>query len=294
MTKKQLKSLIKVVISLGLMYLVLNSLDLSKLVGSLESLNFSYYPLIFFLVVSNYLVSSMRWKYLLSIFQEGKDISLSYLVRLYFEGAFISNFLPTSIGGDVYKSYTLGRKLNDQSRAFGATFMERFSGVLVLGFLALFGLVKIYKQVGVVIFVVFMLGITSFFFVFKRISTRFTKLQTFYQALAVYLSYKKILGLSILASVLVQVFSILTQHLIFMSLGVSLPVAFSFFAFPVIILASFIIPSQNSLGVQDLLYASMFSTVGVSVELAVSASLVYHAVRMLVSLLGGFSYAVKK
>jgi hypothetical protein len=51
--------------------------------------------------------------------------------------------MPTSIGGDVFKVYTLGKKLNNVSDAFSATFMERFTGLISLVFIAIFGLIGV-------------------------------------------------------------------------------------------------------------------------------------------------------
>jgi len=75
---------------------------------------------------------------------------------------------------------------------------------------------------------------------------------------------------------------------------VKLPIFYAFFVFPVITLAGFFIPSLNGLGVQDVLYISFMGQVGVSESLAISASVLYHLSRLIVSLVGGVLYAMGK
>ncbi|MBI4091297.1 flippase-like domain-containing protein, partial [candidate division WWE3 bacterium] len=217
-----------------------------------------------------------------------------YLFRLYFIGSFFNNFLPTSIGGDVFKAYKLGKYINDNSRAIASTFMERFSGVVALFLFAIYGAVATFGYFGVAGLFLFWIAVLALFLAVKFFGGKFQPVKKFLDALKLYRNNKGILAYSFVTSVFVQVFSILTQHLIFKSLGYDIPLSFSFFAFPVIILASFVIPSQNSLGVQDFLYSAFFSQVGIEAEASASASIVYHLVRLLVSLIGGGFYATEK
>ena len=76
-----------------------------------------------------------------------------------------------------------------------------------------------------------------------------------------------------------------------MSLGLHPAIIYSMFALPLITLAGFFIPSLNGIGVQDALYVSMFSVVGISAESALTASVLYHILRLVVSLIGGVLYA---
>ena len=105
-----------------------------------------------------------------------------------------------------------------------------------------------------------------------------------------FLYKKSILFYAFVTSLIVQLLGIFTQFFIFKGLGVNLNVLYSLLVFPIITLASFFIPSLNGLGVQDLLYERLF----IGVTLAISASLLYHFFRLLVSLIGGILYAFEK
>jgi len=95
-------------------------------------------------------------------------------------------------------------------------------------------------------------------------------------------------------AVIVQLISVLTQYTLFLSLGIKIDPFFALFAFPVITLATFFIPSLNGIGVQDALYMTLFSMLGVPQELSLAASVLYHLFRLGVSLVGGVLYALGK
>jgi uncharacterized membrane protein YbhN (UPF0104 family) len=202
--------------------------------------------------------------------------------------------MPTSIGGDVYKVYKLGKKINDPITSFSSVFTERFTGIMML---VLIGLLSMSKTIGWGVLVLVVWMVTGFYIgmnVLKILSKRVGFLKKLYDALMVYKNYPKVLIFAMLTSFLIQLLSIMTQYFAFMSIGIKLPLFYCFMVFPVITLAGFFIPSINGLGVQDALYVSMFSFVGVSASTAVSASIIYHMIRMSVSLIGGIFYALAK
>jgi uncharacterized membrane protein YbhN (UPF0104 family) len=202
--------------------------------------------------------------------------------------------MPTSIGGDVYKMYTLGKRIDDHAVGFSSVFTERFTGILML---ILIGLLTMSRNLGFGIIIILLWVISGFYIgmnVLKFLSTKVKFLKKIYDALMVYKNHPKVLGFAFLTSILIQLLSIATQYLAFMSLGIKLPIFYSLIAFPIITLAGFFIPSINGIGVQDALYASMFSFVGVTESTAVSVSIIYHMIRMGASLIGGVIYAFGK
>ena len=80
-------------------------------------------------------VSCMKWRLFLRA--QGQDAPLSTLMRLYIVGYFFNLFTPSFIGGDIARSYQLGKQIGKQSDAFVATFLERFTGLLAMVMLAL-------------------------------------------------------------------------------------------------------------------------------------------------------------
>jgi uncharacterized membrane protein YbhN (UPF0104 family) len=293
-TKKILNTILKLTISSGLIiYLFTNKIDTSELAKNFKLMDWRFLPLILLTIIANYVIGAFRWKALL--IQEGTEkVSRIYLIKLYFIGAFFNNFMPTSIGGDVYKMYALGKKIDNQAVGFSSTFTERFTGILMLG---LIGLLSMSRNLGLGVFIILLWVISGFYIgmtVLKVLSKKIKFLKKIYDALMVYKDHPKVLLYAFFTSILIQICAISTQYLIFFAVGIRLPIFYSLMAFPIITLAGFFIPSINGIGVQDALYASMFSFVGVSAGTAISVSIIYHMIRMSVSLIGGLIYALGK
>jgi len=293
--KEKLKTLLKITVSIALIsYLVLTKIDKSELINNFKLLDWKFIPLIFLFIISHYVVSSFRWKSLL-IHKEAKNVSPLYLFYLYFTGAFFNNFMPTSVGGDVYKMYKLSKKIDSSAVGFSSVFTERFTGIVMLVLIALLSLSRNLK-LGVLVLVLWLiLGVYLGLYVLRLLSkTRFSFFKKIYEALIIYKGHPKVLLFAMFSSIIVQILAILTQYFTFVAIGVKLPLLYSFLAFPVITLAGFLIPSLNGYGVQDALYMSMFSLVGVARETAFSASIIYHLSRLCISLIGGVLYALGK
>ncbi len=305
------KTLIKITVSVALFSIILLQIDLAQLVQNLKLLDTKYVPLIITFLIGNYVISSIRWKKLL-IFENTDDVTIKKLISLYLIGAFFNNFMPTSIGGDVYKVFKLGTLIKSKTNAFIATFMERFSGIIALVLISYYGLLNTLDfwiallpesvssntpwLIGLkfLLFLGFWFGAVVGFICFKTLSKRSVKLGKLYDALILYRFKYSVLLWAFLTSFLVQFMSIFTQYFIFRALGIDLSFSYALLVLPVITMASFFIPSLNGVGVQDALYIKLFQVVGVSSELALSASIIYHLLRLLVSLLGGVFYVFEK
>lgn len=311
MNKATKKTILKIVVSVALFGFIFYNIDTASLVENFRKLNVAYIPLIAGLLIANYLISSLRWKLLL-IHKGGEAVSLKYLSYLYFEGSFFNNFMPTSIGGDVFKVVKLSKKLNDRTVAFVSTFMERFTGVIALVLISYVGLVQsldfwlsqlpqqlIANQsvkifIEVMIFAGFWIGAIFAFFALKILSKKVGAVKKVYDALMAYKGENRVLFYAFISSLLVQFLAILTQYFVFKALGVDLPILYSLVVFPVVTLASFFIPSLNGLGVQDALFIQFLAVISISSEVALSGSIIYHLFRLFVSLIGGIIYLLGK
>lgn len=295
--KKEIwKFVIKIVISASLLVLIFvtdDEISISKIVMSAKQMDLRFAPLIFLFLILNYIISSYRWHSLL-VHENVKKVDTKYLIYLYFTGAFFNNVMPTTMGGDVYKIYKLGKKINNTVDAFTATFMERFTGVIALVLISIIGLISLQELWGALLLVAFMIGILVGYLVLGFLSNKIKKLKKIYDSISIYRAYPKVVFIAFLTSFLKQFLAISTQYFIFLALGVKLPLTYTFLFFPIITLAGFLIPSVNGLGVQDNLYKRFFALAQVNPTVSVSASLVYHLFRFSVSLIGGVFYALGK
>lgn len=91
------------------------------------------------LTVFSIVLSAVRWQQVLHAM--GLHGRLRALVPLYFAGQFVSNVLPTTIGGDVLRVSRLSKENGDPPDTFASVVLERLTGWLVLPLITFFGLV---------------------------------------------------------------------------------------------------------------------------------------------------------
>lgn len=92
------------------------------------------------LTLAGIVLSALRWKQVLNALGLGESAPLRRLVPLYFAGQFVSNVLPTTIGGDVLRVSRLSKDNGDPPDTFASVVLERLTGWLVLPIITFFGL----------------------------------------------------------------------------------------------------------------------------------------------------------
>jgi len=93
---------------------------------------------LFVSVIVGFLVnfsSAVKWWMLANA--AGLKVGLLRAWAYYMVGMFYNLILPTSVGGDVVRSYELGKYTNNQALSLASVFVERYTGVVVLLLLSL-------------------------------------------------------------------------------------------------------------------------------------------------------------
>ena len=282
---KVFKTLIRVGISVSLISYLLYTQDFEKIRLGVLSYNPIFIIFALILLLSGTLVSSLRWQAILSTSKV--HVKVIDLFKLYIKGYFYNNFLPTQMGGDVYKSVSLGNIIKDQATALFSVFMDRFSGLIVLLIIGLFGISSMYGVVGVLAATaILVIGLALYFPVLNLFSKKIKFLNKFKRASDLFVKDKKNGSMVILYSFLVQMISFATSYVLFMGMGITLPL-WGVFAYMPIASLSLLIPSFNGFGTQETVYAFLFNGVGVTSEVSITVSLMMHVVRLTVSLIGG-------
>ena len=283
------KTLLKIAIS-GLLFFLLSRLvDLSQLRETISQVDLLFFALGCLIIILNYVVGAVRWEVLI-----GEDSpKVLYLLKLYFLGAFFNNFMPSSVGGDAYKMYRLGKDLKDAVRGVATTFMDRFVGIMALFCLSSFGLISFWGLKGLGALALFVAGVIFGLWFLRSASSWHPVIEKFQKIIYSYKDKRKVLIKAFLLSFGVQFCSVGAELCAFYSLGLRPPLGQSVFFLPLINFVAFLPISFNGLGVQDGLFIFAFSKVGMAREGALSASVTYHFMRLVVSLIGGLLYAVE-
>jgi glycosyltransferase 2 family protein len=136
---KSLINTLKIIFTILLLFLVFQSIDVSKISNDLKS--FSMWRLSVLLVICwiGQLICSERWR----IFASSLKMKGGYrnFVQMYFVGMFFNIGLPSLVGGDAIKAYILSRKNNKPLHiGLASVLQDRAAGLISL---LLYGLIAI-------------------------------------------------------------------------------------------------------------------------------------------------------
>lgn len=283
--KKYAKTLLRILISTVLIAYLVQTQDFGKIFSNISNFSPIFLILSLLLLLFGTYISSLRWK---TILKTSKiDVNVWFLYTLYLKGYFYNNFLPTQMGGDVYKSVSLGNKIKDQSVSLFSVFMDRFSGLVLLLVVGLLGIGSLYGFLGVLVSLgMLVIGLALYFPVLNIFAKKIKFLRKFKEASELFIKDKQNGSLVLFYSLLVQIISFTTVYSLFVGLGVWLPLN-AVIAFMPIASLSLLIPSFNGFGTQELVYSFLFANVGVTAAVSITASILNHAVRLTISLIAG-------
>ena len=102
----------------------------ASFIETLTGANYKYLLLSVAVGILINMVSALKWFML----TQSQQLNAGYwrIFSYYLIGQFYNLFLPTSVGGDVVRSYELGKFSGRHADALASVFVERYTGVLVL------------------------------------------------------------------------------------------------------------------------------------------------------------------
>jgi uncharacterized protein (TIRG00374 family) len=306
MRNRGLNILLKLAVSASLLYILFGSIDLEVFLGVVTTLN----PLIFVFLALYFAatqsLSAYRWSIVLK-----KDVVLPYpkLLSIYFIGMFFNNFLPTVVGGDVIKGYYLYRTIGKGDVSAASILMDRYSGFTAMMAITLVALVPGYaliKGTGLPGFFLILVGgyVVSSFFIWVeslhgwlvkiltgiRLFSLNEKIETFYRALMSYKNHREILIKIFLCSIVIQGGMIVGYFMLARGMGIGVPLGYFFLFIPLATAVSMIPVSLSGLGIREGAFVFLFTRVGAAQEEALGLSLIWFAIMVSVSFIGGVEY----
>lgn len=126
-----LKLVIKILISILIIYIISRNVNISQLIGFVLKSNVLFIGLAMLLFIASKIVSAVRYQLFLQ--GEAVNVSFSENLKLYYLGMYYNLLLPGGISGDGYKIKVLMQNFNkDLKLLLKLTLMDRFSGVWAL------------------------------------------------------------------------------------------------------------------------------------------------------------------
>jgi hypothetical protein len=299
--------ILKIVVSLGLLGYLVHRAGVAEMMAVFRSAHPAGLVLALMVYLATVVLISWRWQVLLV--SHRVNISFGRLVRFYFIGFFFNNFLPTSIGGDIYRVLGAGRDSGRRAAVAASVLVERLMGMLAVSTLAILAAVVVVRQQAdggvrelTLGFGIAMLILTAVFFhrrtfgllesLLRRISLwgLGAKLLRLHDALNMFKQKRSALVMVFLFSVAYQLLIVLFSYLVGRALGLDIPLRYFLLCVPFTVIISLVPVSINGLGVRESGYVFLLAKIGISSSQAVSLSLLIYGLSLLASLVGGIIY----
>ena len=312
--KKAALTLLKLIVSLGILaYIFTKFVDIRQLGTTLVRANWFYFTvavIVYFLVQG---LSAYRWHLLIK--PQGLTVPFRKILAFYFLGMYFNFFLPSSIGGDVFKVYYLNKETNRLSACTASVLFDRDIGMGGVVVIAIFGLLFAGSPVKdvplLLIFGLIALGFVlanlALFFrptynLLHRVLSMFKmkrvdeKIERLFDSFNVYRNRWGLIGLTMVMSLGVQIGCAMVNVLAAKAIGFDQASWVAYLIFiPTISLISMMPVSVGGTGWREGAYFWLFTqkSVGATPDQALALSVLWLGVVAITALPGGIIYVAR-
>lgn len=297
----------KLLITLALVFWLIESVDWNVAKAELKDVSWILLALYVVLQLTGNIISSRKWQIIASF--KNLHFTLKEGFFTYLTGAFINNFLPSTIGGDTYRSVWLAKRSESRAAAVSTVVFDRFIGLWTTAVLALILSVPLWSflpesipltltLLALVVFVVADLFITYLYcrFWFQAFVMRipFVKIRRLLEEVIFYTKKHIWLRTSLWAGLFIFVGIGLSNYTLFHALGSDIAFWPFLSAILLVTIVSSIPISINNIGVKEWAYVTFFGLVGVSIETAVTVALLSRFIQMFISFIALPQYLAER
>jgi uncharacterized protein (TIRG00374 family) len=303
--KKSFINCLKVLFTIFLLFLVFQSVDISKIGRNLKAFNLGSLILLLAVCWAGQLICSQRWRIIAASLQmKGSYFSF---IQMYFVGMFFNVGLPTLVGGDVIKAYAISRKSGRPLQiGLASVLQDRAAGMISLiiyGSLAI--LIRPISWRGFPLWAAYVLSwivITFSLWLITRGARVYDRFlvapnpTSFQRALKTIAELHQALGVSRLstgAALRIAVYSFMNSGLILwvfrqVTVAARHPVGFISFCtlYPLVTIATMLPITLSGLGVREWIYVDALSLVGIPRDLGLVISLATSTLLVVCNLAG--------
>jgi uncharacterized protein (TIRG00374 family) len=259
------------------------------------------------LLVASYVLSTLRWMQVIRAL--GLRARFDSLFSHSLAGQFVSNALPTTIGGDVVRVSRLSKGTGDSPSSFSSVVLDRLTGWIVLPLIALLGLaldpslrelgtetrVVVAVALGTLVLLLLMLYAADHRLLGGRFRSR-DGWQRFVAAIHLGLGSLRRRPVAVLAVIAVgfvyQYVLVLSAFMAAKALGIDISLTAMMTFFPIVLIAQVLPISVAGLGVREFMFVFLLSAVGVPDQQALTLGLLVWILTVATSLLGVPAYAL--
>ncbi len=309
---KSVIKLLQIVVAFALLSLLVYQTGLfteegrAKLLDTLAGANLVMLLLCVLVGVLINMVSAFKWWML----TRSQQIGAGYwrIFSYYLVGQFYNQVLPTSVGGDVVRSYELGKFSGRQADSLASVFVERYTGILVLLLIAgVAVLAQLSRFSSAYIFVslaAFTIGLSAIAWLvfdlrayhsvrsfFTRLQPKtevlFLKLDKLLESIVAYRKSPKVLAVAFINSFLFYFMAVLNVYVTAMVFQVDVAFTDMLLATPIIMLLMNLPISLGNLFLMEASYTGILALMGYSPALGLSVAFTMRLKSLLDGLMGG-------
>ena len=306
--KKGVSFYLRGVISLALIVFVFYRVGLGSLWNTVTHAKPLF--LILSLCITPVLVLLSSWKWQIILRAHRIKVSLMRIFWLYVVGYFFNTVLPTNVGGDVVRAYSLGKSTGKNAQVFSSVFVERFTGLTVLLFMAIlafFIAIKDLWDVGLSLALLFsvlgyfgllILVLTPALLHWAKKKIRFkiaqkiiSKLEKFQTAILDLREERKTLIFAMANSFLFYLTAVINVYISSLAFNARLSFTDALIITPIVMVVTMIPISIGGIGLAESAYVFTFSRFGLPEAVALSVALFMRLKALIAGLAGGIYYA---
>lgn len=294
MHKKSIKILARLIVSASLIGLLLYVVDADETFRILSEVQPGYLVVPVVLLFVQTVVSAYKWKLILAV--ENVNIDLIFLTRTYLVGQFISLFLPSGIGGDVYRIAQIKSKVSNFALRVSSVVFDRISGLYGLLLVAISGVaLLVYSSLTLLLLGLVVLAPIAFLLLTaSALSDKLlaSRLRLFRTAGAILISQRKFIESNriwaiVAISILFHGNIVLINYLYCHALSIDIRLIELWAIVPLVYLTDMIPVSINGIGIRDSAFVFFFGLLGYLPEHAFALALLVVAMRYAYGSLGG-------
>lgn len=305
MKRRTLITLLKLCFGVAMLVFALRHMNIGNLRESVSALRWGFIVPLCVVAFVRMVLSSLRWQLFITA-----PVPFWTLLRLYFVGVFFNTFLPSNVGGDVYKGVLLVRYgIATRVQGLTSSLLDRVSGIaglLVVGLIACVLAPAIARQTGALIVIV-MVTCTVGGFIALVLSpaldacvrrcrafrlTQRCGIWLHDAATVMRMAVKK--PRVILHSTVLSLVTQLCDNMLFLILALLAGAAVnwhtSFVIFPLIVLAGLVPVSLNGIGLIEFSTVGLLKLTGTPEDTAVLAALLLRGYLLAIAVIGFVCY----
>ena len=294
--RKKLLTVAKIAVTVALVFWLIDRVDWHGVLLELSNVSWALLFAYVILQLSGNLISAKKWQVIASFKTLHFTVKEGFFA--YLTGAFINNFLPSTIGGDTYRGLWLAKRSGARAAAVSTVVFDRFMGLWTLALLALVLSPILLPLADGSLPLAVTLSALTLFFVADLVIT-YAYCQPWFHRCVALIPFHKVRRLleevifytkkhiwwrvSLWSALFIFIGIALSNFVLFRALGSDIGfVPFLSVIFLVTIISA--VPlSINNIGIKEWAYVTFFALVGVSVETAVTVALLSRFIQMIIS-----------